>query len=141
MPTPAPTQHAQVRDRCSGHSARSNTGLAHRHARTSSHSAERLNPCLSGKRVVSHVHVSGNCGWWRSPVAYNGVGLHWNRVPKATSEERLEQLEQALHQAGNALQAANYRITTLETAAGSPATLVTNFICLDGRHACAREAL
>ena len=43
----------------------------------------------------------------------------------ATSEERLEQLEQALQQAGTALQAANYRIATLETAAGAPATLVT----------------
>ena len=36
----------------------------------------------------------------------------------ATSEERLEQ-------AGTALQAANYRIATLETAAGAPATPVT----------------
>ena len=43
----------------------------------------------------------------------------------ATSEERLEQLEQALQQAGNALQAANCRIATLETAAGAPATPVT----------------
>ena len=33
--------------------------IAHRHARTSSHSAEKLNPCLSGK-VVSHVLVSGH---------------------------------------------------------------------------------
>ena len=38
----------------------------------------------------------------------------------ATSEERLEQLERSLQQAGNALQAANYRIATLETAAGAP---------------------
>ena len=43
----------------------------------------------------------------------------------ATSEERLGQLEQAPQQAGNALQAANYRIATLETAAGTPATPVT----------------
>ena len=31
----------------------------------------------------------------------------------------LEQLERSLHQAGNALQAANYRIASLETAAGT----------------------
>ena len=43
----------------------------------------------------------------------------------ATSEERLEQLEQALQQAGTALQAANYRIATLETAAGAPTPPVT----------------
>ena len=38
----------------------------------------------------------------------------------ATSEERLEQLERSLHQAGTALQAANYSIATLETVAGAP---------------------
>ena len=31
--------------------------VAHRHTRTSSHSAERLNLCLSGKRVVIHVSL------------------------------------------------------------------------------------
>ena len=35
------------------------------------------------------------------------------------TEERLEQLERSLQQAGNALQAANYRISSLETAAGT----------------------
>ena len=40
----------------------------------------------------------------------------------ATSEERLEQLERSLQQAGSALQAANCRITTLETAAGAATT-------------------
>ena len=34
------------------------------------------------------------------------------------SEERLEQLERSLHLAGNALQAANNRIASLESAAG-----------------------
>ena len=43
------------------------------------------------------------------------------------SEERLEQLEQALHQAWTALQGANNRITALETVnatttTGTPAT-------------------
>ena len=33
------------------------------------------------------------------------------------TEERLEQLERSLQQAGSALQAANYRISSLETAA------------------------
>ena len=56
---------------------------------------------------------------------YYGVGLLWNRVTMATSEERLEQLEQALQQAGTALQAANHRIATQETAAGAPAPPVT----------------
>ena len=42
-----------------------------------------------------------------------------------TSEERLEQLEQALQQAGTALQAANCKIATLETAAGARATPAT----------------
>ena len=52
---------------------------------------------------------------------YYGVGLLWNRVTMATSKkERLEQLERSLLQAGNALQAVNYRIATLETAAGAP---------------------
>ena len=31
--------------------------VAHRHTRTSSHSAERLTLCLSGKRVVIHVSL------------------------------------------------------------------------------------
>ena len=35
------------------------------------------------------------------------------------TEERLEQLERSLQQAGNALQAANYRISSLETASGT----------------------
>ena len=35
------------------------------------------------------------------------------------NEERLEQLERSLHKAGNALQAANYRIPFLETASGT----------------------
>ena len=35
------------------------------------------------------------------------------------TEERLEQLERSLQQAGNALQAANYRIASLESAAGT----------------------
>ena len=60
----------------------------------------------------------------------------------ATSEERLEQLKLALQQVGTALQAANYRIAILETAAGAPAhSCDNNFICLDGRHACAWETL
>ena len=50
-----------------------------------------------------------------------------------TSEERLEQLERSLQQAGSALQAANDRTATLESAAGAT-TLV-------GRHACARDTL
>ena len=32
--------------------------VAHRHARTSSHSAERLNLCLSGKELSSMFHLS-----------------------------------------------------------------------------------
>ena len=35
------------------------------------------------------------------------------------TEERLEQLERSLQQAGNALQDANYRITSLENAVGT----------------------
>ena len=35
------------------------------------------------------------------------------------AEERLEQLERSLQQAGNALQAANYRISSLQTALGT----------------------
>ena len=35
------------------------------------------------------------------------------------TEERLEQLERSLPQAGNALQAGNYRISSLETAAST----------------------
>ena len=38
------------------------------------------------------------------------------------AEERLEQLERSLQQAGNALQAANYRIASLESAAGTTTT-------------------
>ena len=54
---------------------------------------------------------------------YDGVGLLlWNRVTMATSEERLEQLERSLKQAGTALQAASCRISTLETAAGAATT-------------------
>ena len=45
----------------------------------------------------------------------------------ATSDERLEHLEQALQQAGTALQAANYRIAALEASAGVPATLRQQF--------------
>ena len=37
----------------------------------------------------------------------------------ATSDERLEKLERSLQQARNALQAVNYRISSLETAAGT----------------------
>ena len=40
----------------------------------------------------------------------------------ATSEERLEQLDRSLQQAGSALQAANYRTATLETVAGAATT-------------------
>ena len=43
----------------------------------------------------------------------------------ATSDERLERLEQALQQTGNALKAANYRIATLVAAAGALATPAT----------------
>ena len=43
----------------------------------------------------------------------------------AKSDERLEQLEQALQQAGTALQAANCRVAALEASAGAPATLAT----------------
>ena len=54
---------------------------------------------------------------------YDGVDLLlWNRVTMATSEERLEQLERSLQQAGTALQAANCRIATLDTAAGAATT-------------------
>ena len=42
-----------------------------------------------------------------------------------TSEERLEQLERSLQQAGSALQAANYRIATLESAAGATTPTAT----------------
>ena len=60
------------------------------------------------------------CAWWRSRVAYDGVGLLlWHRVTMATSEERLEQLERSVQPTGSALQAANYRIATLESAAGA----------------------
>ena len=85
--------------------------VAHRHART----AERLNPCLSGKelRMLSSMfHLS--------LFPDDGVGLLlWDRVTMTTSEERLEQLERLLQQAGSALQAANYRIATLESAVGA----------------------
>ena len=40
--------------------------VAHRHARTSSHSAERLNLCLSGKELSSMFHLSlfpVTCAW------------------------------------------------------------------------------
>ena len=77
------------------------------------------------KRVVSHVHVSGHLCMVAEPSCVLRRWFALNPVTVATSEERLEQLEQALQQAGNALQAANYRIATLETAAGAPATLVT----------------
>ena len=40
----------------------------------------------------------------------------------ATSEEILKQLERSLQQAGSALHAANYRIATLESAAGTATT-------------------
>ena len=46
--------------------------VAHRHARTSSHSAERLNLCLSGKRVIIHVFT---CPCFRSPVHGSGAKL------------------------------------------------------------------
>ena len=58
-----------------------------------------------------------------------------------TSEERLEQLERSLQQAESALQAANYRIATLETTTSADNTHCDNSTCLDGRHACAWEAL
>ena len=54
----------------------------------------------------------------------------------ATSEERLEQLERSLQQAGSALQASNYRIATLETAAGAgtpPATTTPSASMVDMR--------
>ena len=60
----------------------------------------------------------------------------------ASSEERLEQLEQALQQAGTALQAATYRIAALASmgwCAGHSCD--NNSICLDGRDARARETL
>ena len=38
------------------------------------------------------------------------------------TEERLEQLERSLQQAGTALQTANYRIASLESAAGTTTT-------------------
>ena len=60
----------------------------------------------------------------------------------ATSEERVDQLERSLQQAGNALQAANFRIATLETAAGAltpPATITPSASMVD--IACARETL
>ena len=40
----------------------------------------------------------------------------------APSEERQEQLDRSLQQAGSALQAANYKIATLEPAAGTATT-------------------
>ena len=47
----------------------------------------------------------------------------------ATSEERLEQLKRSLQQAGSAPQAANCRVSSLETAAGCD-----NRFCLDPDH-------
>ena len=52
--------------------------VAHQHARTSSHSAETLNLCLSGKELSSMFHLSlfpVTCAWKRSRVACDGVGL------------------------------------------------------------------
>ena len=71
--------------------------------------------------------TSCQCFWStvhaRSRAAYYGVGLFlWNRVTMATSDERLEQLEWSLQQAGSALLAANFRIATLESAAGAATT-------------------
>ena len=43
------------------------------------------------------------------------------------SEERLEQLERSLHLAGNALQAANNMIASLESAAGTSTTAASIF--------------
>ena len=58
--------------------------VAHRHARTSSHSAERLNQCLSGKELFRLSLFPVICAWQRSRVAH-GVGLLlWNRVTRAT---------------------------------------------------------
>ena len=51
------------------------------------------------------------------------------------TEERLEQLERSLQQAGSALQVANYRISSLES------SWYDNFGGLDGGHACVREPL
>ena len=42
---------------------------------------------------------------------------------------------------GSALQAANYRIATLESAAGATNTYCDNSVCLDGRHASTRRTL
>ena len=91
--------------------------VAHRHARTSSHPAERLNLCLSGKELSS-----GSGAMLRTTAL---VCCPENRVTMATSEERLEQLERSLQQAGSALQAANYRIATLESAAGATTLTAT----------------
>ena len=48
------------------------------------------------------------------------------------TEERLEQLERSLQQAGSALQAANYRISSLETAAGTT-TSAASMVDMRGR--------
>ena len=83
------------------------------------------------KTVVSHVHVSSQM----CMVAESSCVLRrWFALESyhdGTSEERLEQLEQALQQAGKALRAANCAGHSCDN----------HFICLDGRHACARETL
>ena len=53
--------------------------VAHRHARTSSYSAERLNPCLSGKELFHTSMFLVTCAW-RSRVTYFGVGTTPNAV-------------------------------------------------------------
>ena len=86
----------------------------------------RKNESVSGwTRVVSHVHVSGHLCMVAEPrcVPRRWLGLescHEGYVGRTT-----EQLERSLQQAGNALQAANCRIATLETAAGAPTPLAT----------------
>ena len=72
------------------------------------------------KESVIHGHVSGHLCMVAEPSCVLS-----NCATVVLPEERLDKLEQALQQAGTALQAANCRISTLETAAGALATSAT----------------
>ena len=60
----------------------------------------------------------------------------------ATSGERLEQLEQALQQAATALAVSELQdCDSGDSGWCAGPSCDNNFICLDGRHSCARETL
>ena len=121
--------------------------VAHRHARTSSHPAERLNLCLSGKSCAC-CHPCFTCPCFRSLVHGSGAELRTTALV-CCSGIVSRWLRRRTTGAVGTVTAAGWECTASSELHDRDSgingrcdnTYCDNSICLDGRHACALETL